>query len=126
LENGREFVSINPKQKERQDRDNGGDDEATRVQKNMVEHDIDDDRAKQGEAESDKARVDEQAQSAEHLASRDGVDVAAVEKRADEGAGVSVHFGHRAHEMKKGVGTEDDENEAEQNADDNDDVLHGD
>jgi len=71
---------------EDEDGDDAGHPETARIKKDVIEDDVHDHRAEQGEAERDKAS-DEQEQTADDLNAGDGVNVAAGEKRAHELAG---------------------------------------
>ena len=122
LKNGGEVIAMHPKKKEREDGDDAGQRETTRIEKNVIEHDVHDYRAEQGQAERDET-PNEQKQTADDLKNGDGVYVAAVDERSDKRASLALHWRHR-NEVQKGVGPQDDEDDPEQHSGDDDGVFH--
>ncbi len=113
---------MHPKKKEREDGDDAGQREATRIEKNVIEHDVHDYRAEHGQAERDET-PNEQKQTAHDLKNGDGVYVAAVDERSDKRASLALRWRHR-NEVQKGVGPQDDEDDPEQDSGDDDGVFH--
>ena len=90
----------------------------------MIEHYVDDHRTEQGESQRNEAGADEQALSADDLKTSDDVNVTAAGERSDERAPLAFQLRHRAHEVQKAVGPEDDEDETEKDTRDVDGVFH--
>src|SRR5204862_6443749 len=109
-----------PEEEECEDRDNTTHPETARIKKDVIEHDVHDRRAEEGEAERNRAS-DEQEQTADDLNTCDGVNVATAKECADALARHSLHWRHR-NEVQEGVGPEDSEREPEHESHDDDSV----
>jgi hypothetical protein len=89
LEDGRELIAINPEEEEREGRDDAGQRETARIEKDVVKHDVHDHRAEQGESEWDETRPDEQKQTADNFEPCNDVNVAAVRSEDAAPGGVT-------------------------------------
>jgi hypothetical protein len=123
LKDCREFIAINPKQKKGEQGNNNRHGKTAAIEKDMVKDNINDDRAKQDEAERNEPRMGEQAEAADNLKGGDRINVTTVNQCAHESAGVALHRGH-GNEVQKRIGTEDDKNETKKDAGNDNEVFH--
>jgi hypothetical protein len=86
LEDGRKLIAIYPEEEEGGDRHNDCNGDTAPVEKDVIQHDVHDHGAEQGQAERNEAPADEQKQAADDLKDRDGINVAPPPMRGDAGA----------------------------------------